>query len=402
MANPSTADIRKFLTEFFSDEELATFCFDHFRDVYEQFAAGMAKGQKVQLLLERCIRRETLPELLAVLERERPEQYWQHLGTPQTEARIESAPTRLGVETEDQEPSQPTAAPIPKGPSIKPEGIHVPPLAWGALAVFLVVAGVVLGPSIIRAVVPSPTVSPTPNLGIGSTQVSDKDGMVMVYVPADEFLMGSTDADTEASPDEKPQHRVYLDAFWIDRTEVTKAQYQRCVASGICASASCSGTGMGDHPVVCVRWQDASKYCVWAERRLPTEAEWEKAARGTEGRRYPWGNDAPDCNRVNYSGKDDACVGNTRAVGSYPSGASAYGALDMAGNVWEWVADRYSETYYANSPAANPQGPDSGLLRVLRGGSWAYYRGGVRAAVRHWGLPVGSLADIGFRCVRSP
>ena len=122
----------------------------------------------------------------------------------------------------------------------------------------------------------------------------------MLYVPAGEFMMGLTAADTEAFADEKPPHPVYLDAFWIDRTEVTKAQYQRCVEAGVCAAPSCSGTGKGDHPVVCVRWQDASKYCAWAGRRLPTEAEWEKAARGTDGGKYPWGNDAPDCSRVNY------------------------------------------------------------------------------------------------------
>ena len=217
--------------------------------------------------------------------------------------------------------------------------------------------------------------------------------------------MGSTDADTEASGDEKPQHRIYLDAFWIDRTEVTKAQYQQCFESGSCAAPGCSGTGKGDHPVVCVGSQDASKYCVWAERRLPTEAEWEKAARGTAGREYPWGNDAPDCNRVNYDGYrvgGGKCVGNTTAVGSYPSGASAYGALDMAGNVWEWVADWYNDKYYANSPAENPPGPDSGGVRVLRGGGWVNDQGSVRAAVRFRNDPAYRRVDIGFRCVRSP
>ena len=221
--------------------------------------------------------------------------------------------------------------------------------------------------------------------------------MVMVYVPAGGFMMGSTDADTEASANEKPQHRVYLDAYWIDRTEVTKAQYQRCVASGICAAPSCSGTGKGDHPVVCVSWQDASKYCAWAERRLPTEAEWEKAVRGTEGRKYPWGNDAPDCSRVNYSG----CGDTTTAVGSYPYGASAYGALDMAGNVWEWVADWYNDKYYTKSPAENPPGPDSGDVRVLRGGSWNYFQRVVRAAVRDRLFTDGRNDFVGFRCARS-
>ena len=224
----------------------------------------------------------------------------------------------------------------------------------------------------------------------------------MLYVPAGEFMMGLTAADTEAFADEKPPHPVYLDAFWIDRTEVTKAQYQRCVEAGVCAAPSCSGTGKGDHPVVCVRWQDASKYCAWAGRRLPTEAEWEKAARGTDGGKYPWGNDAPDCNRANYLGKDGGCVGATTAVDSHPSGASAYGALDMAGNVWEWVADWYNEKYYANSPAKNPQGPDTGDGRVLRGGSWLGDQRNVRAAVRNWYFPDAGDDRFGFRCARSP
>ena len=231
--------------------------------------------------------------------------------------------------------------------------------------------------------------------------MSDKDGMVMVYVPAGEFLMGSTDADAEADSDEKPPHKVFLDAFWIDRTEVRKDQYQKCVAAGECAAASCSGTGQGDHPEVCVTWQDATNYCTWAGRRLSTEAEWEKAARGTDGRKYPWGNEVPDCNRLNYWGRDGGCVGATTAVGSYQSGASPYGALDMAGNVWEWVADRYDEKYHASELAQNPTGPESGQLRVLRGGSWNSSQGSVRAAGRDYAAPVLGSGILGFRCARS-
>jgi serine/threonine-protein kinase len=224
----------------------------------------------------------------------------------------------------------------------------------------------------------------------------------MAYVPAGEFLVGSTDSDTDADSREKPQHKVYLDAFWIDRAEVTKAQYQQCVDAMKCAAPGCSGTGKGDHPVVCVSWHDAVNYCAWAERRLPTEVEWEKAARGTDGRRYPWGNDAPDCTRANYRGKDGGCVGETTAVGSYPSGTSPYGVLDMAGNVLEWVADWYGENYYASSAAQNPEGPASGQYRVLRGGTWNNFQRGVRAAGRSGGVPEDLSYDIGFRCARSP
>ena len=266
---------------------------------------------------------------------------------------------------------------------------------------------------------PSPTpvpptatrVLPTPTLAPGATRISDKDGMVMVYVPAGEFLMGSTDAEIEASDDEQPQHKVYLDAFWIDRTEVTKAQYQQCVEARKCAAPGCSGTGQGDHPVVCVSWNNASNYCAWVERRLPTEAEWEKAARGMDGRRYPWGNEAVAGNLLNfcdrncgYTWKDTAVddgYAETAPVGSYPAGASVYDALDMAGNVWEWVADWYDEKYYASSPAQNPIGPESGQIHVMRGGSWGYNQRVVRAAYRNRGVPVFGFDVVGFRCARS-
>ena len=170
--------------------------------------------------------------------------------------------------------------------------------------------------------------------------VSETDGMVLVYVPAGEFRMGSAGSDSQAQDNEKPQHTVYLDAFWMDRTEVTNALYALCVKAGACQPPlsvnyswreSYYGNSQYDgYPVVYVSWKDAAAYCEWAGRWLPTEAEWEKAARGTDGRLYPWGNAEPDANRLNFNGNVDA-----RAVGSYPSGASPYGALDMAGNVWE-------------------------------------------------------------------
>jgi formylglycine-generating enzyme required for sulfatase activity len=248
---------------------------------------------------------------------------------------------------------------------------------------------------------PSPTLPPAP-IGI-ATQVAITDGMILLSVPAGEFLMGSADSDSDAQGDEKPPHKVYLDAFWIDRTEVTKDQYQKCVAAGKCAAPSCSGTGQGNHPVVCVSWQDATNYCAWAGRRLPTEAEWEKAARGPstgsgDGPKYPWGNDAPDGRRLNYNNQ----VGTTTAVGAYPPGASPYGALDMAGNVWEWTGDWYNENYYRSALAQNPTGPTTGSYRVLRGGSWHDARRLVRAAYRLRLDPELRLVDLGFRCARSP
>jgi formylglycine-generating enzyme required for sulfatase activity len=226
----------------------------------------------------------------------------------------------------------------------------------------------------------------------------------MVFVPAGEFLMGSSDADKDAGSDEKPQHTVYLDAFWIDKYEVTNAQYKQCVGAGRCqqpstTSSSTRSSYYGDskydnYPVIGVSWRDAILFCEWAGKRLPTEAEWEKAARGAAGRIYPWG-DRYDISKVNADGK----VGDTTAVGSYPAGASPYGAMDMAGNVWEWVADWYDAKYYASSPKDNPTGP-SGSARVLRGGAWDSYQYFVRAADRNSIYPDYRLINVGFRCAQ--
>lgn len=254
-----------------------------------------------------------------------------------------------------------------------------------------------------KVVTPTPadsTSASTSGTLMSVTDVSPKDAMIVVYVPAGEFTMGSTNADQDATSDEFPQHRVYLDAFWIDRTEVTWVQYQGCVDAGDCVQPRCSGTGQGDHPVVCVSWQDAAKYCSWANRRLPTEAEWEKAASGTDERRFPWG-DELDCSRLNYWSQAGGCVGRTSPVGSYPMGASPYGVLDMAGNVWEWVADWYNAAYYQDSPSQNPSGPDSGYYRVLRGGSWNDDRINMRVTTRGRNLPDITSELRGFRCARS-
>jgi formylglycine-generating enzyme required for sulfatase activity len=232
----------------------------------------------------------------------------------------------------------------------------------------------------------------------------------MVYVPAGEFIMGS-----DEYSDEQPVHTVYLDAFYIDKTEVTNAKYQQCVEAGNCRAPTTCDWGeptygdasKADHPVVCVNWNDAQAYCAWAGARLPTEAEWEKAARGTDGRMYPWGNTF-DGSRVNFcdrncesnwkdTGADDGYA-QTAPVGSYPQGASPYGALDMAGNVWEWVADWHDD--YASSPESNPKGPASGVYRVERGGSWLEDEASLRAAGRDGDVPDGTNNGVGFRCAR--
>lgn len=279
-------------------------------------------------------------------------------------------------------------------------------------------------------IIPTDTLSPQATetdvpveLGVGSKMISEVDGMVIVYVPAGGFEIGSEDGDD----DEKPAHTVSLDAYWIDQTEVTNTMFAKFVndtdyiTDAEQAGESFvfeSGTGkqksgadwqhplgpdssisaIMEHPVVHVSWDDANAYCEWAGRRLPTEAEWEKAASWDENNRnknvYPWG-DEYDCQIVNYAN----CEGGTTAVGSYESGKSPYGAYDMAGNVWEWVADWYDSEYYAISPASNPVGPDSGINRVLRGGSWLNSGIFVRSADRN-GDSTGSSNVVGFRCSR--
>jgi len=257
-------------------------------------------------------------------------------------------------------------------------------------------------PTATQTSIPTVTITPTPTLGIGSTMVREKDGMEMVYVPAGVFIMGSDDGDS----DEKPEHTVYLDAFWIDKFQVTNSQYSHCVADDVCSTPNriksisrdpyYGDSAYDEFPVIWVSWYDAETYCRWAGGRLPTEAEWEKAARGTDARKYPWGDTAPTCSVVNFAG----CVGDTSAVGSYPAGASPYGAMDMAGNVWEWVKDSYDESYYNESPLENPIGPMYTGLMVRRGGSWVSNIKEVRTTNRDKSMPGWDIwSNISIRCL---
>jgi serine/threonine-protein kinase len=231
--------------------------------------------------------------------------------------------------------------------------------------------------------------------------------MVLLTVPAGEFLMGRDIPSRDDRRDAMPQHTVYLDAFRIDKTEVTNAMYTLCVRAGVCQLPSSIRSATrsnyydnptyNDYPVVYVSWYDAVAYCAWAGRRLPTEAEWEKAARGTDGRSYPWGNPFPDTSLANYY----LSLRDTTRVGAYPRGASPYGALDMAGNVWEWVADWYNESYYRSAPSRNPQGPSSGQLRGFRGGSFGNtHVDEARATFRSGSNPETHSESFGFRCAK--
>lgn len=244
-----------------------------------------------------------------------------------------------------------------------------------------------------------------------SCRIKTPDGMVLV--PAGSFRMGSESGED----DEKPVHEVYVSGFFIDTYEVTVSQYEACVRAGGCSMPkkthenggyyNYGASGRGKHPINGVDWNQAVTYCRWAKKRLPTEAEWEKAARGTDGRKYPWGNEEPSCRyAVMDEGNDENGCGEERTweVGSKPAGVSPYGAHDMSGNVWEWVSDWYDKDYYASLPGRDPKGPARGSYRVIRGGSWNLAGGYLRGATRNFYFGpsfAGTGYFLGFRCVRS-
>lgn len=226
------------------------------------------------------------------------------------------------------------------------------------------------------------------------------DDQPMALVPAGEFTMGST-----MSPDERPVHRVYLNAFYMDKYHVTVGQYAKyLVATGLEAPPEWDIMNQPQHqkrPVVNVSWSDAATYCKWAGKRLPTEAEWEKAARGTDGRLYPWGNEAPTRLHANFGKKEWANHMALVPVGMFEMGKSPYGIYDLAGNAWEWVNDWYDHDYYKKSPAKNPQGPTAGKSKVVRGGNWLYIQEFLRSSFRFNAEPSSRQFGYGFRCAKN-
>jgi formylglycine-generating enzyme required for sulfatase activity len=270
---------------------------------------------------------------------------------------------------------------------------------------------------------PAPTEPPAP--AQGSTRIWDADQMEQVYVPAGEFIMGSSDIEAKITIEggraypEIPVHTVYLDGYWIDKYEVTTSQYALCVEAGGCRAPYLSSSETrpkyygnpeyADYPVIWVSWFMSNEYCQWAGRRLPTEAEWEKASRGTEGAKYPWGNDEVSGERANFcdincertiaNGKFDDGYGDTAPIGSYPAGVSPYGALDMSGNVWEWTSTLIQDYPYDATDGRENQ--DVWGERVWRGGPWSNGYWWLRSSVRYRSVPSYWYVNLGFRCASS-
>ena len=237
------------------------------------------------------------------------------------------------------------------------------------------------------------------------------------FISAGTFQMGCNPAlfSYACDYDENPLHAVYLDTYKIDRFEVTNSEYKQCVAAGACSPPrKLSTSAFEDYyvnpifngfPVVNVTWSDAENFCTWKGKRLPTEAEWERAARGRwDVRLFPWGFSLPDCTLCNYlpNPRFGPCVGYVLPSGNYLTGVSPDGIFDMAGNIWEWVSDWYSDTYYRVSPASNPQGPAAGSAKVVRGGSWKSGWDFIRVSNRELDQPGAIDEDLGFRCASTP
>ena len=229
-----------------------------------------------------------------------------------------------------------------------------------------------------------------------------KDGAPMMLVPAGEFTMGGNEAASE-----KPVRRVSLDAYYMDKYEVTVEQYAKFLEAASRKAPPewkiINQPSHQKHPVVMMDWADANAYCLWAEKRLPTEAEWEKAARGADGRIYPWGNDLPTPLRANYGKKHWDQHTALVPVGTLGDGKSPYGIYDMAGNAWEWVSDWYDRGSYKKSPSQNPKGPEHGDYKVLRGGSWHSKPASLHSSNRNYTSPEHHPShNNGFRCAKTP
>ena len=245
---------------------------------------------------------------------------------------------------------------------------------------------------------PKPSATPQPT--VLPAEITDAHGIPMVLVPAGEFVMGS-DRDQAAA---RPAHTVYLDDFYIDVYEVSQTRYKECLAAGGCELTPGTGELLNrpvwdEHPMMDITWYDAQEYCEWRGGSLPTEAQWEKAARGTDERKFPWGNEPVTCERARYG----ECGWMTAPIGTHPAGASPYGVQDMAGNAWELIYDWYQQDYYSVSPAENPTGPEEPTgYKSERGGAWFYEADLMTAIWRNNLPPTAHYLYVGFRCVIEP
>lgn len=267
--------------------------------------------------------------------------------------------------------------------------------------------------SLIRVLIISVASVMTPAFALSAElpqPVMGKDGAPLKLIPAGEFLMGTSISNRDGGRDEYPERRIFLDAFYMDSLEVTNSRYLEFVkAAGhripehprdktlTLWQGATVPVAFKDHPVVNVAWADAEAYCTWAGRRLPTEAEWERAARGTTGRRFAWGNMEPTRTLANYLNQWRN-GGGLEPVGSHPQGASPEGIQDLQGNVWEWVADWYDPSYYEKGATHNPKGPDAGTRKVIRGSGWESEAPLLRSAHRLSSDPKNRNHSLGFRC----
>ncbi|MCX6031433.1 MAG: SUMF1/EgtB/PvdO family nonheme iron enzyme [Chloroflexi bacterium] len=518
MANPNTADIRQYLTSAYSDEEITVLCADYFRDVSDNFATGMNKGQKIQLLLDHCQRRDAMPNLLAALQKDRPEQYRKRFGPVVVKVGLAPAPRerdpkqvfishahedaefahrlaadlqahgwRVWIAPDSIRPGEKWVEAINRG--LEESGVFIvvltltavksrwvmmetniaielemqddicfipldvqpckPPTLWnvyqrvpfngrhedGLQQLLRRLDPPGAHQATEQPVVPALTAQPASAMAESQPPLTQpavlkaeaqpaKPASVLllpdvltiespirlelVRVPAGEFLMGSDPAkDSKAYDDEKPQHRVYVPEFYINKYPVINDQYAVFIKVTMRKAPQDWANGQipankGDHPVVNVTWEDAVAFCDWLcvatgrSIRLPTEAEWEKAARGADGRIYPWGNQAPNKTLCNFGNNE----GDTMAVGQYSAGTSPCGALDMSGNVWEWTLSLYRPYPYQSYDGRDRV--DAVRTRVVRGGSYLSSAVGVRCAVRNGDDPFPFLRNDGFRVVASP
>jgi formylglycine-generating enzyme required for sulfatase activity len=409
--------LHRFIVENFSLDELRTLCFD-LKVNYDDLA-GEALSGKARELIFRLERKHRLDDLLAHLQEARPEAF------AMANLDIASAkPPSIVPERKIEHRRRNVAQSPGRRPPVwmwifggvlalilvggmflemqfgllsrvSPTDTHAPLPA--ATSVEMPPIATTLTATLMLAATSTPTVTPTPTPEPGTTRVREKDGAVMVYVPAGKFLMGS-----EEDPNAQ---EVSLKAFWIDRTEVTNTQYGQCVDAHACTQTplkDCQSLTydnyyddprFDDYPVVCVTWHQAREYAKWVGGRLPTEAEWEYATRGPGGFIYPWGNSPPNDSLLNYNGN----VGDATKVGSYPEGKSWCGALDMAGNVWEWTQSLYDRYPYDPTDGRENLGTEG--TRVIRGGAFDLGWRTARCTFRSWHNPRDSWNHLGFRVV---